>query len=262
MTSFRPPAGPDSWSVPAPEAIRAPCSRASAALRVISSWVAGQSRPMLRCAVSMASATPEPVAEQVGPEREGGLPVDDRRRARHVLAARVGDDVGGGEGDPRPEARRMLRPGPRLGEFDLAASRRRPRAATTVASWSVGHRRRTSRSRPGAPRPRTPARRRPAAARERRRRGRTRAGGRRRRRPGTAPTAPGTRCRTRRCPGSAATGCGSPRSWAGRGSRPAWASTPGAGCGSRTGRPPRSRGCRPPGTRPARRGRPGRPRTS
>ena len=53
-------AGPVSWSVPTPQAIRPPTARASAAERRISSAAPAQSRPMPRWAVSIASATPSP----------------------------------------------------------------------------------------------------------------------------------------------------------------------------------------------------------
>ncbi len=53
-------AGPVRWSVPAPQAIAPPTARASAAERRMSVAASGHSRPVPRCAVSMASATPRP----------------------------------------------------------------------------------------------------------------------------------------------------------------------------------------------------------
>lgn len=55
---------PGSWSVPTPQAILPPTAFASAAERRISSAAPAQSRPMPRCAVSMASATPRPCAHR------------------------------------------------------------------------------------------------------------------------------------------------------------------------------------------------------
>lgn len=46
--------------MPAPQTIRPPTAPASAAERRISSAAVVQSKPMPRCAVSMASATPSP----------------------------------------------------------------------------------------------------------------------------------------------------------------------------------------------------------
>ena len=48
------------WSVLTPTTTEPPSSRATSALRAINSRVATASRPMLRCAVSIASATPSP----------------------------------------------------------------------------------------------------------------------------------------------------------------------------------------------------------
>ena len=53
-------AGSSTWSVFTPTTSAPPTDRASAALRAISSRVAFASSPMLRWAVSMASATPSP----------------------------------------------------------------------------------------------------------------------------------------------------------------------------------------------------------
>ncbi len=50
----------ESWSVFTPTTSRPATCFASAALRRINSVVAAQSNPMLRCAVSIASATPSP----------------------------------------------------------------------------------------------------------------------------------------------------------------------------------------------------------
>ena len=60
-----------------------------------------------------------PVAEQMTPKRQGGLPVNGGGRAWDVLTAWVGHDVRRGEGDPALESLRMLRPGPWFGELDL-----------------------------------------------------------------------------------------------------------------------------------------------
>ena len=84
-------ARPPAWSVPAPHASAPP---PSAAERRISSRAAGQPRPMPRWAVSIASATPSPCAHRW------------RRKASVASQStpppdRVGDDVRGGEGDPR-----------------------------------------------------------------------------------------------------------------------------------------------------------------
>ena len=62
----------------------------------------------------------EPVAEQVTPESQGGLPIDGRRRTWDVLAARVGHDMSRSKGDPALETLRMLWPGTWLGKLDLA----------------------------------------------------------------------------------------------------------------------------------------------
>ncbi len=48
------------WSVLTPTTTEPPSSRATSAERAMSSRVAAASSPMLRCAVSMASATPSP----------------------------------------------------------------------------------------------------------------------------------------------------------------------------------------------------------
>jgi hypothetical protein len=62
MTSSTPFASAGSrWSVPQPDATSAPgTSRAASSDRSISASDVGQSRPMPRCAVSIASATPRP----------------------------------------------------------------------------------------------------------------------------------------------------------------------------------------------------------
>ena len=53
---------PASWSVPAPQASAPsrPVSAARVAVLAISSLACGQDSPMPRCAVSIASATPNP----------------------------------------------------------------------------------------------------------------------------------------------------------------------------------------------------------
>ena len=106
--------------MPAPEAIRAPCSRAErrAARDQLLGGRPVQTHIALRGVHGLGD--PQPVAEQVAPERQGGVPVDGRRRTWDVLAAWVGHHVSRGEGDPALETLRMLCPGPWLGELDLA----------------------------------------------------------------------------------------------------------------------------------------------
>ena len=60
-----------SWSVPAPQASASsrPASAARAADLAISSLACSQDRPMPRCAVSIASATPNPCAHRCSRNR-------------------------------------------------------------------------------------------------------------------------------------------------------------------------------------------------
>ena len=93
-------------------------ARASATLRRISSSDVGQSRPMPRCAVSIASATPNPSDHRC--RRNASVASQSMRGGEPGIAsrARVGDDVRGGERDAvearraggrRPRARRAQR---------------------------------------------------------------------------------------------------------------------------------------------------------
>ena len=62
---------------------------------------------------------PEPVAEEVLPERQGGLPIDHGRRTWNVLATGIRDDVGRSKRDSAAESLRMFRPGAGLRKLDL-----------------------------------------------------------------------------------------------------------------------------------------------
>ena len=98
--------------MPQPEAISAGrpffASQALPAFtaRVISSSEVGQSRPMPRWAVSIASATPKPKVPQVLAVGERLLPIDraiepgivGRPRIRHHVSCREGDAVEGRAG--------------------------------------------------------------------------------------------------------------------------------------------------------------------
>src|SRR5829696_1734125 len=61
----------------------------------------------------------QPVAEQVTPERQGGVPVNGGRSTRDVFSARIRYDVGGSEGNPASETVWVFRPGPWFPELDL-----------------------------------------------------------------------------------------------------------------------------------------------
>ena len=60
------------------------------------------------------------VAEQVGAERQGGVPVDGGRRTGDVLGVRIDHDVGRREGDPGLVRLRVVDPGARRLQGDLA----------------------------------------------------------------------------------------------------------------------------------------------
>ena len=101
-------------------------ARASATLRRISSSDVGQSRPMPRCAVSIASATPKPERPQVAAKRERRVPVD--RRGRATGRRR--------RADRRRRARRRTRRG------SSAARRRAPATRAARAACRAAARRR------------------------------------------------------------------------------------------------------------------------
>ena len=89
------------WSVPAPDATTAPgMSRDASTLRRISSSDVGQSIPMPRWAVSIASATPRPRFHRCGAERDRAVPVDVGVEPRVVVGGRIRHHMGGGVGDP------------------------------------------------------------------------------------------------------------------------------------------------------------------
>ena len=62
----------------------------------------GQSRPMPRWEVSIASAMRKAQIEEIGAKGESSLPVDGGRAGGIGMAERIGDDMGGGEGDAVP----------------------------------------------------------------------------------------------------------------------------------------------------------------
>src|SRR5215213_575740 len=62
----------------------------------------------------------QPVAEQVTPERQGGVPVNGGRSTRDVLSAKIRYDVGGSKDNPASETVRVFRPVPWLPELDLS----------------------------------------------------------------------------------------------------------------------------------------------
>jgi hypothetical protein len=101
--------------------------------------VADQSRPIVALRGIHRLGNPEPVAEEVLPERQGGLPIDHGRRTWDVLATWVRDDVCRSERDSAAESLWMFRPGPGLGKLRSPASRRWLRATQlSWSSWSWG----------------------------------------------------------------------------------------------------------------------------
>src|SRR4029453_19017641 len=78
----------------------------------------------------------QPVAEQVTPEREGGVPVNDCWRTGNVLTAWVGHHMSRRKGGPALEGLGMLSPRSWLAEFDL------PPAAAGIGQRNGGGSRR------------------------------------------------------------------------------------------------------------------------
>ena len=99
--------------------------------RRISSSEVGQSSPMPRCAVSMASATPRPMRPQPVAVGDGGVPVDRALQPGVDGGPRIGHHVRGGVGDAvelGAAARRGVKSRGRAACRAAACRRRRSRA--------------------------------------------------------------------------------------------------------------------------------------